>query len=73
MKTISLYKITWYFVIRKLGLGEILPKQAVGDFLLGSIQTKLWVCNLLVYQTNPCDIYLVHLLILYNFVKLLLF
>ena len=41
-----------------MGLGEISTKQAVDDFLLGSIQTKVWVCNQLVYQTNPCDIYL---------------
>jgi hypothetical protein len=64
MKTISLYKITWYTVIRKLGL---LTKQVVDDFPLGSIQTTVWVCNQLDYQTNPCDIYLFHLLILYIF------
>ena len=50
-----------------MGLGEISTKQAVDDFLLGSIQTKVWVCNQLVYQTNPCDVYLFHLLILYYF------
>jgi hypothetical protein len=62
--------ITWYTVIKKLGL---VTNQAVDDFPLGSIQTTVWVCNQLDYQTNPCDIYLLfHLLILYYFFKLLL-
>ena len=60
-------------LIRKLGLGEISTKQPVDNFLLGSIITKLWVCNQLIYQTNPRDIYLFHLLILYYFFKVLLF
>ncbi len=58
-------------LIRKLGLGEILTKQAADDFPRGSIQTKVWVCNQLDYQTYPCDIYLFNLLILYYFFKLL--
>ena len=36
-----IFKKMLYCIIRKLGLGEILTKHAVDNFLLGSIQTKL--------------------------------
>ncbi len=55
-----------------MGLGEILTKQAVDDFLLGSIQTKVFFCKQIDFQANPGDIYLLNLLILYYLFKSLL-
>ena len=46
------------------GLGEISTKHAVDDFLLGYIETKVWVCNKPNFQKNLGDVYLFHLLIL---------
>ena len=47
----------------KLGLGEISLKHAVDNYLLRYIETKVWVCNQLDYQTNPGYIDLFHLLL----------
>jgi hypothetical protein len=58
------YKTKAYTVIKNLGLGEISTKHAVDDFLLGYIETKVWVCNKLDFQTHPGDVYLFYLLIL---------
>ncbi len=58
-------------VITKLGLSEISLRHAVDDFLLGYVETLVWVCNQLDYQTNLGYMDLFHLLLLKYFFKLL--
>jgi hypothetical protein len=58
-------------VITKLGLGDISLGHAVDDFLLVYIETYVWVCNQLDYQTNLGYMDLFHLLTLKYFFQII--